>query len=187
MEQFHRHKIRELSENLSQFRQAVEVVAVSMETDTDVPKSGLLCSATKVHYNYNVLFQLLITFKTDCYRKGADQTLFVLFLCVLTTWGSVEDSIKSLQYLHVMMWISMRLITHSYEYLPPFLTNQKPLNHIHCWTLYIIITVRVLLHMCKPAHFRFTCNNKQGYLHGKYELFTLWIPSLLTHRNCTVW
>ncbi len=49
MEQFHRDKIRELSENLSQFREAVEVVAVTMETDTDVPTSGFR-KDTKVHY-----------------------------------------------------------------------------------------------------------------------------------------
>ncbi len=49
MEQFHRDKIRELSENLSQFREAVEVVAVTMETDTDVPTSGFRKN-TKVRY-----------------------------------------------------------------------------------------------------------------------------------------
>ena len=37
--------------------------------------------------------------------------------------------------------------------------------------------------MCKPAHFRFTYNYKQGYFGGKFELFTLLITSLLTHKT----
>ena len=52
MEQFHRDKIRELSENLSQFREAVEVVAVTMETDTDIPTSGFRKNTRVLYKTY---------------------------------------------------------------------------------------------------------------------------------------
>ena len=52
MEKFHRTKIHELSQNLTTFRQAVEVVAITMETDADVPTINFK-PKSKVRPDYN--------------------------------------------------------------------------------------------------------------------------------------
>ena len=87
---------------------------------------------------------------------------------VLTASGSVEYSIKSVELqFHIFMWFPCAYINIdevNYILIRIFSTIYI-FDQSECWMLYIIIIIRVLLHMCKPTHIRFMHNNK-GILVG---------------------